>query len=175
VLVALVDALEPRDRDGRTHSMRVSNLAAHVAAEIGVEAEAANAIQTAARIHDIGRVALLDEGLRRLSAAGGEADAPALAVRILAPLQRFPVVAEVVAFQQERGDGGGRPAGLAGAAIPLGARILAAANRCDEITHGPDGLPVPGADPVATLRAAAGTQLDPEVVEALVKVLERRD
>jgi len=180
VLMALVDALEPPDPQGRTHSVRVANIATYIAAELGLPPDEVEMVQTAARLHDIGRVALRDDRMRRVSvaAAGASArdrDAPGIAAGILAPLTRSDAVTQLVALQHERWDGTGRPAGLAGAAIPLGARIIAAGNLWDELTSG-DGVRagVPPAQAMAALRPHAGSMLDPAVVAALERVMEKR-
>ena len=180
VLMALVDALEPPDPQGRTHSVRVANIATYIASELGLPPDEVETVQTAARLHDIGRVALRDDRMRRVSvAAAGPAardrDAPGIAAGILAPLTRSDAVTQLVALQHERWDGSGRPAGLAGEAIPLGARIIAAANLWDELTFG-DGTRAgtPHAEAMAALRPHAGSMLDPGVVAALERVMEKR-
>ena len=143
-------------------------------------------VRLAARIHDLGRVAMRDERLRRVSradeppgaiaeVASPDGNAAEVGARILEPLRRHADIVTYVRHQHERWDGQGRPAGLKGDAIPLGSRIIAVANLHDELSEGTAGSDA-GA-PAASLdhvRGMAGTMLDPGVVGALETVLDRR-
>jgi response regulator RpfG family c-di-GMP phosphodiesterase len=185
ILMGLVDAAEPSGHGGRNHSMRVSNLCAHVAVELSMAADDVEMVRLAARLHDLGRVALRDERLRRVSNAGerspaadgpsADGNAPDVAARILEPLRRHADIVPYIRHQHERWDGQGSPDQLKGDAIPLGSRIIAAANLLDELGEG-SGSDDPGT-PAAALdhvRGMAGTLLDPAVVRALETVLSRR-
>ena len=84
-------------------------------------------------------------------------------------------MAVYIRHQHEHWDGSGRPGGLAGDAIPVGSRILAATNLFDELSEGmPDVPAVTPAEAFDRIQALAGKVLDPAVVTALQKVLERR-
>lgn len=176
VLAALVEVLEPAGPLGRTHSVRVANLAAHIAARLGLEADQIETILLAGRLHDIGRLALREERLKRASGVGpaelvGATRDSEMAARIFEPMRRHPQVREIVQLQHERFDGQG-PAGLGGDAIPLGARIVAVANLYDELTAPAE--PRAGLshrDALANLRGLAGTMLDPAVLDALERVV----
>ncbi len=177
VLTALVDAIEPREPGRRNHSLRVSNLAVHVASGMGLGTEQAETVRMAARLHDIGRVALKDEGLRRSGSFSptellGAKDAPALAARILAPLEQHADVVHAIRSQHERWDGKGYPEGLRGEAIPIGARIVAAVVLYDELTEGAaEGHALDPVQAIANLGGLAGTLLDPSVLVALERVV----
>ncbi len=170
VIGALVSALEPAGPDGRTHSIRVARLAAQLAARMQQPPEAVAAIELAGRIHDIGRLELRDDLLARetvMELVGAKQDAD-VATRLLEPLSHHGAVLEIVRCQYERWDGRG-PLGLKGEAIPLGARILAAANLYDELVA-PAEPASGGLTPDAALEnlhGLAGTLLDPAVLEAL--------
>lgn len=173
VLTALVDALEPVGPTGRTHSVRVSQLAGHIAAALGLDAAQVAIVQTAGRLHDIGRLALREDTLRQQAAvteiAGGKHDAE-IAMRLLDPLRHHAAVLEIVRCQHERWDGQG-PHGLRGDGIPIGARIVAAANLYDELVapaEGGAGFAPPAA--LANLQGLAGTLLDADVLRALGQV-----
>lgn len=186
ILIGLVDAAEPAGPGGHNHSLRVSNLSAHLAVELGMAGENAEMVRLAARIHDLGRVAMRDERLRRVSSAdehleavaevaSPDGNAPEVAARILEPLRRYADIVTYIRHQHERWDGQGRPGGLKGDAIPLGSRIIAAANLQDELSEGTAGSDASA--PAAILdhvRGMAGTLLDPAVVRALEIVLDRR-
>ena len=180
ILMALVDAAEPASAGGRNHSMRVANLSAHVAAELGAAPDTIEQVRIAARLHDLGRVAARDEGLRRMSVAQGrevtapDGDAPQVAARILEPLKRHAEVVDFIRYQDERFDGQGRPDGKKGTDIPLGARIIAATKLYDQLTDGADTSSIPGPQAAQQLQSLAGTMLDPAVVGALAAVLDRR-
>ena len=99
---------------------------------------------------------------------------PVIGERILMPAGRLQGVAKIVRHHQERWDGTGYPEHLAGTAIPLGARILAIVDAYGAII---DDRPYKPAhtheEAIAELRRCAGTQFDPEIVEAFCRVLER--
>jgi HD-GYP domain-containing protein (c-di-GMP phosphodiesterase class II) len=127
-------------------------------------------------VHDIGKLGISDAILRKAGAL--DADEwreirrhPELGAAILEHAN-LPDIAEWVRAHHERVDGTGYPAGLAGTAIPVEARVLAVADAYEAMTAdrpyrasiGPDAAE-------AELRRAAGTQFDPRVVEALATVL----
>jgi len=100
---------------------------------------------------------------------------PVVGWRILAPLlAETPVALNIVRSHHERFDGRGIPDRLAGTAIPLEARIAAAADSFDAMTsdrpYRPDGLSVE--DAIKDLIRCSGTQFDPDVVVALVRASE---
>lgn len=183
MLMALVDAAEPHGQGGRNHSMRVANMSAHVAVEMGLASEAVEMVRLAGRIHDLGRVALRDEGLRRISSADRrgddassvEQDASLVAARILEPLKRHAEIASYIKYQHEHWDGSGRPEGRGGDLIPVGSRVIAATNLYDELSEGLNGgAPLPQVEAIGKLRSASGTILDPAAVTAIETVVARR-
>jgi putative two-component system response regulator len=137
VLAALVDALEAKDPNVRGHSQRVADLSARIAARLGLGEDDVEAIRTAGRLHDIGKLALREPGLELAPPGGAEIatlhDDPDLALRLLEPLVHLKGVAEIVRYQHERYDGQGVPDGRRGEDIPLGARIVAASSLYDEL------------------------------------------
>ena len=87
----------------------------------------------------------------------------------------MPAIERIVRYHHERIDGAGYPKGLAGHAIPLGARIVAVANAFDAmISHQPYRKARSLEEAVAEIRCCSGTQFDPEVVDALVYLVEFR-
>lgn len=172
VLMALVDAAEPPGPGGRNHSMRVANVGAHVAAEMGLDAATIEEVRLAARLHDLGRVAARDESLRQVRISGQEStmtspdDAPLIAARILEPLHRHADVTEIIRYQEERFDSG------RDGTRPLGSQIVAVVNHFDELTEG--DMRVRPSEAMDQLRELAGTRFDPSVVKALGAVVSRR-
>jgi HD-GYP domain-containing protein (c-di-GMP phosphodiesterase class II) len=149
-----------------------------VARELGVPPADLDVIGYVASIHDVGMVRLAKEMTQpgQLDAAQRSAVAshPEVSVAILRPLEYLGVVRDLILCHHERWDGAGYPRGLAGDAIPLGARILAVVDAWESMTVERPFRPARGPDDaVAELRREAGAQFDPEVVEALVRVLDR--
>lgn len=177
---SLAEVLELKDPYTRGHSIRVSDYSAVIARELGIGGEMLRQIELGGHVHDIGKIGVREEVLNK---PGKLTDAeyehimthPVVGWRILAPLLReTPVALNIVRSHHERYDGLGIPDRLAGTAIPLEARIAAAADAFDAMTsdrpYRPDGLSVEAA--VNDLVRCSGTQFDPEVIAALVRAIE---
>lgn len=159
----------------RAHGERVAVYAVAAAQRLGWGEEELSTLRFAAALHDVGKLALLLALLER-SGPLSEGDFetlrthPALAAEQLAGALG-PIALAWIRGHHERWDGKGYPDGLAGEAIPLGARLIAAAETLDVLLH--DGrwrskLSEP--DALEEVRQAAGSQLDPKVVDALLEV-----
>ena len=171
-LAAVMDA-----RDGR-RSRPVEVLADAVGERLGMGIEELRTLRFATRFHDIGKIALPPEMLRKPSALTEEERAvmehhPVAAERILSPLGFLDDVRGLVRHQHERWDGGGYPDGLAGDEIPLGSRVILACSAYDAMLSERPYRPArtPG-EARGELRRCAGTQFDSRVVEALLAVLD---
>jgi two-component system, cell cycle response regulator len=167
------------EHDGalRDHVDDVARLAELVALELGLgEGDRAH-VRRAAALHDIGKVAIPDAILhapRRLTEEEWTymRRHTIIGARIIGTAPELLPVAEIVRSSHERYDGGGYPDGLAGDAIPLGARIVAVCDSFDAMTTDRAyraALPV--ADALAELERCSGTQFDPRVVAAFRAVL----
>jgi HD-GYP domain-containing protein (c-di-GMP phosphodiesterase class II) len=176
-LTALMSTVEAKDAYTASHEQQVAELAERVALRLGTSSSRARDVRYAALLHDVGKVAVPSEILlkpgpltdeewvkmHRHAAVGGE-----LVGRIAA----FAHLAPAVRASHERWDGGGYPDGLAGDAIPLAARIIAACDTYDAIvTERPYRPARSSAEALAELERVAGSQLDERVVEALVQEL----
>jgi diguanylate cyclase (GGDEF)-like protein len=177
VIAALASALQERDRYTGEHSESVVDLTARVGDALALGGEEIAAIRTAALLHDIGKVGVPDEILHKpgpLDDAEWEImrQHPVIGERILRAIPGLGAIARVVRHEHERWDGGGYPDGLAGTAIPIGSRIILA---CDAyhamVSDRPYRKAMPHADAMAELSSNAGTQFDPDVVQALVGYL----
>ncbi len=168
----LLRAIAERDPDLHEHTVDVTVLARRVAARLGCDGRARATIALAAELHDVGKVAIPDPILRK----PGPLDAVETAV-----MRRHSVIGEamvrespglaaaaaLVRASHERWDGAGYPDGLAGEAIPLGARIVAVCDAYSAMRQARPYGPVLGeAEALAELRRCAGTQFDPRVVAA---------
>jgi diguanylate cyclase (GGDEF)-like protein/putative nucleotidyltransferase with HDIG domain len=174
---ALAVALTERDRYTGEHSEAVIEMSASVARNLGLRAAEVDRIRSAALLHDIGKVAIPDEILHK---PGPLTDAewilmrehPVIGERILSVLPGMSGVARVVRHEHERWDGGGYPDGLAGEEIPLGSRIIIAADTYHAITSDrPYRAARSHGEAVEELTRCAGTQFDPTVTAALVGYL----
>ena len=96
--------------------------------------------------------------------------------RIIEPIEFLAPIRPIVRSAHERWDGKGYPDGLAGEEIPLGARIVFACDAYDAMTTDrPYHAAMPEATAWRELEAGAGTQFDPQVIEALLRVVSSRD
>lgn len=174
---SLAEVLELKDPYTRGHSVRVSMYSAVIARELGLDGEMLRQIELGGHVHDIGKIGVREDVLNK---PGKLTDLeyehimthPVVGWRILAPLlAETPAALNIVRSHHERFDGHGVPDHLTGTAIPLEARIAAAADAFDAMTsnrpYRPDGLSV--ADAIQDLRVCSGKQFDPEVVAALVR------
>jgi len=177
---SLAEALEVKDPYTRGHSVRVSHYSAVIAREMGVEGEMLRQVELGGHVHDIGKIGVREEVLNK---PGKLTDAeyehimthPVVGWRILAPLLGdTPVALNIVRSHHERFDGRGVPDRLTADAIPLEARIVAAADSFDAMTsdrpYRPDGMSVD--DAVNEIVRCAGTQFDPDVVAAVVRAAQ---
>lgn len=99
---------------------------------------------------------------------------PAIGHRLLQPLTHLRKVAAIVLYHQEWYNGSGYPEGLAGEEIPLGARIVQIVDAWDAMTSNRTYRPAMSPEAAkAELRRQEGTQFDPKLVEAFLRVLGR--
>ncbi len=172
----LAHAVDLRDALGASHSRSVGRLAARIGARLGCDVEQCELLALAGRLHDLGKVAIPDEILEKPGPLAPDERRvlerhPALGSNMLISLG-LEAVSGWVLHHHERWDGTGYPDGLAGEAIPLPARILAAVDAFDVLVsdHIYRGR-LSQAQALAELKRGAGTHFDPTVVEALVAEL----
>lgn len=179
-LEALVNALEAKDPYLRGHSTRVADLAALIAGEVGLGDEQVEQIRMAGRLHDIGKIGIREEILNKEGPLTTEEYEQVklhatVGHQILAPLVHLGDIIAYVRSHHERWDGQGYPDGLASEQIPLGARILGAAEIYDALTTSrPYQEKMPPEFAVDRMRDLSGSVLDPEVYRALEAAVRRR-
>ena len=177
VIAALASALQERDRYTGDHSESVVDLTAKVGEALALDSEEISRVRTAALLHDIGKVGVPDEILHKPGALTDREweimrQHPAIGERILRAIPGLGDVARIVRHEHERWDGKGYPDQLAGAEIPVGSRIILACDAYHAMTSDrPYRKGMDHAEAMAELTSNAGTQFDPEVVEALVGYL----
>jgi HD-GYP domain-containing protein (c-di-GMP phosphodiesterase class II) len=177
-VAALLAALELRHAGTCRHAERVADLAMNLTAIASPELGSMEGLGHAYLLPDIGKIGLPDAILLkpgRLTPAEMRVvqTHPRLGARLVRRLRFLsPLAHDVVACHHERWDGGGYPRKLAGAAIPLAARIFAVADAFDAMTHERPYRPaVSTEEAVAELRRCAGTQFDPLVVSAFLSLV----
>ena len=174
-LAAAIDARHPRTVG---HSDKVGRIAALIAAEIGLAPDRVEDVRVAGMLHDVGKIGVREELVTKaepLSVA--ERDElrrhPEIGERMLSG-DRLAPLRPWVLHHHERMDGEGYPAGLAGEAIPLEARILSVANVFDRLlSGGPARFPMALADVMDELERRSGRELDPAAVAALRALVGR--
>jgi diguanylate cyclase (GGDEF)-like protein len=176
----LLQILDERQPDLRTHTDHVADLAAATARELGLVGEPVDEVARAAEFHDIGKIAIPDSVLDKPGPLDDDEwelmrQHTVIGERILLAAPALRPVATLVRTSHERWDGTGYPDRLAGEAIPLGARIVSVCDAFDAMTSDRSyrrAMPADAA--IAELRRHAGTQFDPRVVEAFIAALPAR-
>lgn len=176
---ALGAAVEAKDRYTAGHGLRVTLVSILIGQELGLAESELDILRHAATFHDIGKIAVPDEVLRkagRLSDSDFEAMKvhPIEGARICSKLQSLRPCMPLVRSHHERMDGRGYPDGLQGDAIPLGARIIAVADAWDAITSDrPYREGQPAFVALEEIRRCSGPQFDDRVVRAFIEVLAK--
>ncbi len=178
VLQGLVVAIDNKDRYTKRHSEDVACYALFLASKLGLDEIELSVLRTAGLLHDIGKIGIPDDILRkpgRLSPYEYEIvkQHVALGDLIVRDLPEIDVVRAGVRHHHERWDGTGYVDKLAGADIPLVARILAVVDAFSAMTTTrPYRKALSVQQALDELRAAAGTQLDPELAAVFVDGIE---
>lgn len=174
-----MEGLGLRDPTAMRHGAAVASYAKAMAVDLGCEEDEQEIIQLAALLHDIGKFTWSDRILHPGEPLNEEDWAvirrhPQDGAMMLGKFDGFGPVADAILYHHERVDGGGYPAHLIASEIPLASRIIAICSTYDTMskreTYGP---PMDSEEAIAELRAIAGSQLDPDLVETFVGLLER--
>jgi putative nucleotidyltransferase with HDIG domain len=176
LLEGMISALDYRDTETQWHSRRVSLYARRLAEAMGVEGAELEVIEQGALLHDIGKIGVRDSILLKPGPLTPEEWVemrmhPELGFRMLARIPFLAGASQIVLQHQERYDGRGYPSGLGGKDIVLGARVFAVVDTVDAITS---DRPYRKGRPFQVardeIRRCAGTQFDPDVVEAFLGI-----
>ena len=180
IAAALAAALEAKDHYTADHARSIADLAVLVGVKLGMTLNEVRDLRLGAILHDIGKIAVPDAILNkpdRLSAAEFEVVKAHAEVgeQILAPVPFLDGVRRIVRHDHERWDGGGYPDGLMGEEIPLGSRIVLVVDAFHAMTSDrPYRTAMTEDEAVDVLHGGAGSQFDPAVVGAFVRVLRRQ-
>ena len=180
-LERLAVATELRDDSTGEHSYRVGRMAALLAKEAGCDEDMVFMIDIAARMHDIGKIAIPDGILlkpgalnaseRQIMEMHAEAGADVLAKSNIPQIQ---MAEEIARYHHERWDGLGYPKGLAGEAIPLSARISALADVFDALTHArPYKVAWTIESSLTEILALRGKNFDPRLTDLFLGLVSR--
>jgi diguanylate cyclase (GGDEF)-like protein/putative nucleotidyltransferase with HDIG domain len=178
VLDGLVTTVDNKDHYTRRHSEDVTEYALLLAARMDLSVDTQRSLRVAALLHDVGKLGVPDHILRKpagLSESEFEAikNHVTLGELIIQGIPNQEEVLQAVSAHHERFDGKGYPRGLKGEEIPLLGRILGVTDAYSAMTTDrPYREALSPAAAKAELKAVAGTQLDPEIVEVFLAVLE---
>lgn len=179
-IVAFVQAVDAKDPHTARHSLRVAEYAHAIAVELGLNDHDTARIRHAALLHDIGKIAVPESVLNKPGKLEPDEwelikQHPISSVRIIGGIAQYQPYVPGVRHHHERMDGRGYPDGLHGEDVPLDARIITVADAFEAMTADRAYRPALTTDEAtAQLRSAAGTQFDPDVVNALLRVLAAR-
>ncbi len=181
LLSTVLQTLSLRDAMTARHSAAVARYAREMARELGLEEDEQDLIHTAGLLHDIGKFIFPDSILfaaRRLT--DDEFNIvrrhPEQGARLVARIEGYGPVAEIIRAHHERIDGTGYPRRLSGDEIPLASRMISIADTYDVMTSRDSYRdPVSSEEAVGELRRVSGSQLDGDLVELFVRILESRD
>jgi putative nucleotidyltransferase with HDIG domain len=179
-LMSLAEAVDIRDGGTAAHCQNVGRYAAALARELGLSDEMVERVRCAGVLHDLGKIGVPDSVLQKPGPLSEREwvemrKHPEIGAHILEG-KDLTDVRQWILEHHERPDGRGYPYGLGADQVPLEAKIIAVADAFEAMTA--DRVYREGMD-VATacerLRAGAGTQWDPQVVDAMLRLIDRRD
>ncbi|GAC1615805.1 MAG: response regulator [Candidatus Dormibacteraceae bacterium] len=174
---ALARAVAARQPDGEGRGERVGMLARDLGKAAGLRGSALDGLLWGGALRDIGNIAVPDSILLKAGTLGESETAVmrshvSVGVEIARPLGAAPELLPIIRHHHERWDGNGYPDGLAGESIPLPARIVAICDAYDALLGERPHRPArTAAEAVAILRAGAGSQWDPSLVERFIHLI----
>jgi putative nucleotidyltransferase with HDIG domain len=180
LLGTVLQTLSLRDKMTARHSAAVARYSREIASELGLSEREQDVVHTAALLHDIGKFIFPDSILfadTKLSPSDLEIVRrhPEQGARLVARIEGYGPVAEIILAHHERIDGNGYPNGLMGDQIPLAAKIISVADTYDVMTSRDSyRQPVSSREAIEELRRVSNKQLDADVVNTFIGLLEKR-
>ncbi|MBI3097069.1 MAG: HD domain-containing protein [Planctomycetes bacterium] len=178
-IAALERALQAKHGYTEGHSKRVAAVSVRIAKALNLPRDEVRNVELGALFHDIGKIGIHDQILNKPGKLTEEEYEemklhPLIGEQILAPIEEMRDIMHVIKHEHERWDGRGYPSRLSGEAIPLGARIVAIADAYDAIVtdrsyHRGEARE----KAIAEIQRCSGTQFDPVLVEAFVRVMQQ--
>jgi len=181
VISALMHTLDLRDRMTARHCAAVARYSREIARELGLSEADQELVHTAGLLHDIGKFVFPDHILKA-DVPLTERDwqiirsHPYQGAKIVSQVDGYGPISDIVLAHHERWDGGGYPRRIAAEDIPLLSRIISVADTYDVMTaRDTYREPVSSMEAMRELQRVAGTQLDPQVVDAFISLLAKND
>ncbi|HUB07677.1 MAG TPA: HD domain-containing phosphohydrolase [Myxococcales bacterium] len=178
-IVALANSVDSKDSYTRGHSQRVADLSVAVGQELKLPDRTLKHLFYGGILHDIGKIGIPDRILLKQAVLSDDEmkvmrEHPVIGAAIVEPVAFLAPAAPCVRHHHERWDGNGYPDKLKGTSIPLVARIVNAADTWDACTSTrPYQAAMGYEEALAVVRRLSGAQFDPDVVEAMVRALEK--
>ena len=178
ILAKIIDARDPYVSG---HSAKVADYATTIAMELGLPAERVEHLRQAALLHDIGKIGISEQVLHKPGKLTPEEyeyfqTHATLGAELLETCQGLRYLVPFVRHHHERWDGSGYPDGLRREQIPLEARILAVSDAVEAMASDrPHRRAMSLGEILAETRRCIGTQFDPAVAEAFLRVIEREE
>jgi HD-GYP domain-containing protein (c-di-GMP phosphodiesterase class II) len=176
---SLVSLIDLRDRYTGGHSQRVARYVRNIGVQLCLPDEQADTMVFAASLHDIGKIGVPDHVLLKQGKLNDEEfgwirQHPEWGWMAVRNVDGFQEAALLILHHHERLDGRGYPSRLRGAEIPLGSRLIAVADSYDALTtNRPYRTARSKDEALAEILRCAGTQFDPQVVDAFCSTLNR--
>lgn len=177
---ALANALEAKDEYTSTHARWITDMALEVGHELQLDPIRLKDLELGALFHDIGKIGIPTDILMKPSPLTGREwgiikTHPELGERILAPIDRLAAVRPIVRACHEHWDGSGYPDGKKGDEIPLESRIILVVDAFHAMTSDrPYRKRLPAAEACRRIEKGSGAEFDPQVVKALLRLMEVR-
>lgn len=178
----LAQTIDARDHHTHSHSENVAKYAVAIAQELKLAIRETETIREACELHDLGKIGIGDDILSKPSSLTPEErekmqQHPVTGAQILEPLTFLNNVIDLVRQHHERYDGKGYPEGRKGEDIILGARIINLADSYDAMRSSRSyrKVPLSREAAIAEVKKNSGTQFDPKVVEAFLRVVDKVD
>ena len=168
VLAGAIDAKDPYTRG---HSDRVRQMSLQIATALGFTEERMEVLEYGALLHDIGKIGIRDEILRKPEPLNAEEyqtirEHPLIGVKIVEGVEFFKDKIPMIRNHHEQFDGKGYPDGLVGEAIPLEARIIAVPDAFDAMASlRPHRRAMPVDEVIEEMERGKGKQFDPQILE----------
>ena len=179
VALALTAAIEARDLETGEHCQQLGWMGERVARLLGLPELDQTTIRIGGYLHDVGKIAIADRILLKPGPLTPEEYAEMqrhaeIGATIVSTHEAMTGIAQIVRHHHERFDGGGYPDGLAGDAVPLGARIIAIADALSAMTNDrPYRRAIPLEPAWEEIVLHSGRQFDPAIVEVFETMLEQ--
>jgi putative nucleotidyltransferase with HDIG domain len=176
IVESLITSIEAKDPYTSGHSKRVCKYSETIAHQLGIGGRELEEIAIGAALHDVGKLGIPEHVLSKPAKLDDEEWAmmrshPKVGARIIDSFNQSPAVLQMIFHHHEHWAGTGYPAGLAGEAIPLPARIVCVADALDAMTSARSYQRNRSvADALEELKRSAGRQFDPKIVEAVLRV-----